>query len=505
MTIPHNPPKNKQLKRRLGDRIRGFLESINTRLIFTSVVVTFITVWTPVHVGSNIRQVTTHFEYRARLESFLNTGRQLHNNLKNCVRPQNCDAALEDVKTWILKNEGILDDAEYTIFSVIKQDLENAPLTKKYIKNKVSESMDGLLRLSEIRAHTLQTTNQKLIKKTRAFLIWGGVFLLLGLIFFMVSLWRALIPSLRSLVVATTQVESGDLSYRIPRKFCKGHGELSELSRGFNGMIQALEEDTVKLRELSQAKDDFVATVSHELRTPLTSIKGSLGLILGGVMGPLGKETRDLLEMTSKNTDRLVRLINDVLDIAKIEAGAIKLHFEKHNLFELVQSPVENLVNLAKTKNVELKLTGSVSRLANAPLVVVDRDRFEQIMTNLMSNAIKFSPEFSTVTIEVKDNLDHISVHIFDKGPGILPEDQNRLFQKFSQIKKNGDYRTQAGSGLGLAITKALVEEHQGSIHVVSIPGQGSEFWFALPWNGWERAASDTKDLKAIKDFKDVA
>lgn len=146
-------------------------------------------------------------------------------------------------------------------------------------------------------------------------------------------------------------------------------------------MILAFKEKTEKLKELNQVKSDFVSTVSHELRTPLTAIRGSIGVILGGVTGPLDSpEMVDMLKITQKNTDRLIRLINDVLDIAKIEAGAIKLNFDKVSLDETIQYAIQGVEGFARTHKVDLTYEPG----ALNPMVVMDKDRIVQVITNLL-------------------------------------------------------------------------------------------------------------------------
>ncbi len=252
--------------------------------------------------------------------------------------------------------------------------------------------------------------------------------------------------------------------------------EVGHLQATFNSMAQRVLVQMQELQALDKAKSDFLSIASHELRTPLTSIKGSLSLLRAGVTGQLTEPTNHLLQIAEIETDRLIRLINDLLDLTKIEARKLPLNPQWEDITELVESTFQGLQGLAETSLVSLELKNPTAIEA-----YVDKDRIHQVLTNLLSNAIKYSPEGGRVSVQMDVSpQEELIISVTDQGQGIAPEDQDLIFQKFRQATgpKNPLVK---GTGLGLAIARALVEEHQGEIGVKSGPGQGSSFFFTLP------------------------
>lgn len=234
--------------------------------------------------------------------------------------------------------------------------------------------------------------------------------------------------------------------------------------------------DITERKKLDRMKNEFVSAVSHELRTPLTSIIGSLGLILSGHSGNVSSDSKKLLEIALRNSDRLLGLINDILDLDKIESGTIDFKIEKHDLKDLINIAIENNRPFADQFKVEIQYSPSREPLP----VQVDGNRLLQAMTNLLSNAIKFSPpgEKIIVSTEVKDNK--VRFNIIDHGPGIPLAFHERIFQRFAQVDSS-DKRQRGGTGLGLNISKMIIETFGGSINFVSEEGQGATFYFDLP------------------------
>jgi PAS domain S-box-containing protein len=227
-------------------------------------------------------------------------------------------------------------------------------------------------------------------------------------------------------------------------------------------------------KTIDQMKSEFISIASHELRTPMTAIKGSVDLILGGCVGEIGGEVRELLEVAQTGCDRMIRLVNDFLDLSKIEAGQIKLNLAPLDLTNPVQRSLQSLKSLAAQDQITLRLEGP----ANLPLVKGDRDRLEQVITNLISNAIKYSPAEAEVRISLSAEAGWVSCTVHDQGCGIEDKDLDRIFGKFQQV---GSPQRGGGTGLGLAISHALVTEHKGKIWVESGVGVGSRFVFSLP------------------------
>ncbi len=234
--------------------------------------------------------------------------------------------------------------------------------------------------------------------------------------------------------------------------------------------------DITKETEVDRMKSEFIATVSHELRTPMTSIKGSLGLVLGGVAGDLPADAKDLLSIAQNNTDRLIRLINDILDISRIEAGKMEIKRAPIASMDAIHRAVQELEGFAHQRDITIVTEGP----EELPRVMADGDRLQQVLVNLISNAIKFSPPSTEVKVRAFLEHGYVHVQVIDRGPGIAPDQQTAIFEKFHRID-NAASRKTGGTGLGLAICKAIVEEHGGQIWVESEMGEGSTFSFTMP------------------------
>ncbi|QRN94898.1 response regulator [Archangium violaceum] len=234
--------------------------------------------------------------------------------------------------------------------------------------------------------------------------------------------------------------------------------------------------DITERKEVERLKNEFVSTVSHELRTPLTSIRGSLGLLEGGVLGELPSQAQDMVRIARTNTERLIRLINDILDLEKMESGKLELKLQPVEVSEVLEATFSGVQAMADTARVNL-----CAEAAGAGTVRADRDRLIQVLTNLVSNAIKFSPADSRVEVRAaRDARGLVRFSVVDQGPGIPPDKRARLFGKFQQLDSS-DTRSKGGTGLGLAISQAIVEQHGGRIEVLCEPGQGATFTFSLP------------------------
>jgi len=233
--------------------------------------------------------------------------------------------------------------------------------------------------------------------------------------------------------------------------------------------------DITERREVERMKNEFVSTVSHELRTPLTSIRGSLGLLEGGILGELPTQAQDMVRIARTNTERLIRLINDILDLEKIESGKLELKLQSVEAAEVIDATFSGVRGMADAARVRLRADA-----VGAGPVRADRDRLIQVLTNLVSNAIKFSPPDSEVRVRAaRDARGQVRFSVVDQGPGIPLDQRGRLFGKFQQLDSS-DTRTKGGTGLGLAISQAIVEQHGGRIEVHSEPGQGATFTFSL-------------------------
>lgn len=233
--------------------------------------------------------------------------------------------------------------------------------------------------------------------------------------------------------------------------------------------------DISQRKEVERLKDEFVSTVSHELRTPLTSIRGSLGLLAGGVFGVLPPAAVPILEIANTNCERLVRLINDILDIEKIEAGKMEFRMKPVHLAPLLESAIEASRGYAESMGVRLVLEETVRDAR----VSADSDRILQVMANLLSNAVKFSPSPSTVEVSLRRHEGRLRVSVRDHGSGIPEAFRARIFQKFAQAD-GSNTRKKGGTGLGLSICKIIMERMSGTIGFDSDLGVGATFYIEL-------------------------
>ncbi len=242
----------------------------------------------------------------------------------------------------------------------------------------------------------------------------------------------------------------------------------------------SLATDITELKRIDRLKTEFVSTVSHELRTPLTSIRGSLGLVAGGIAGKLPDAAMKLIDIAKNNCERLIRLINDILDIEKIESGKMQLDLQPMALKPLLVQAIAANEGYGLANKVSLALHCDDPALQ----VKAEADRLTQVVTNLLSNALKFSPAGGTVEVHVAKAGLGVRVEVRDHGPGIPEEFRTRIFQKFSQADSS-DTRLKGGTGLGLNISRALVERMGGSIGFETRLGEGTTFFFELPlWAG---------------------
>lgn len=260
-------------------------------------------------------------------------------------------------------------------------------------------------------------------------------------------------------------------------------------------LYREIKETNIKLEKLEKIKSDFISIVSHELRTPLTSIKNSVDIVLSGKAGALPQNVDKFLAMAKRNIGCLAEIINDLLDISKIEAGKMDFNFEALNINSVIENVSASLAGLAKEKELALEVACS----EDLPLINGDSKRLEQVLTNLVSNAIKFTENGKKITItsslcnaaDINRNNafeaeleklsgNYVLVSVRDEGIGIAENDILRAFDKFAQIE-NSLSRKVGGTGLGLPIAKQLLEKHNGMIWCESELGKGSEFIFALP------------------------
>jgi len=238
-----------------------------------------------------------------------------------------------------------------------------------------------------------------------------------------------------------------------------------------NGKV--LEQTVARLKEVERLKNGFLSTVSHELRTPLTSIRGSLGLLASGAVGALSGEVLEIVAVAERNAVRLMALINDILDLERLDTGTIELQFAPVPVASILRRAMESLPASQQ------RHAFTVEAPAVSPVMWADADRIVQVVVNLLSNAVKFSPPGGVVTIGVAQGESWVEFRVTDRGRGVPVAYHRAIFERFRQVETS-DAREKGGTGLGLAICKSIIAQHGGTIGVESEEGRGSTFWFRV-------------------------
>jgi signal transduction histidine kinase len=241
-------------------------------------------------------------------------------------------------------------------------------------------------------------------------------------------------------------------------------------------MAAALKEADQRRAAVEKLKQEFLGMVTHDLRTPLTSVRAALTILGTGAYGQLNENGQETLEDADANVVRLINLINDLLDIDKLESGKFQLDIDEIALASVVQRSISAVEGYARQQQVEI-----VSAVDDTGLIYADGDRLVQVLVNLLSNAVKFSRAGQVVTLRAHPiSENEYQFAVIDEGRGVPPEVKDKIFRRFEQATIE-DSKVLGGSGLGLAICKAIVEEHKGTIGVDSVVGKGSTFWFRIP------------------------
>jgi PAS domain S-box-containing protein len=288
-------------------------------------------------------------------------------------------------------------------------------------------------------------------------------------------------------------------------RYCDVRGKVIEFE-GQRCMV-GIFRDVTERRQVEGMKDQFVSMVSHELRTPLTSIRASLGLLTSGVIGALPEKGQRMLDIAVTNTDRLVRLINDILDSERLASGKTPMEKKQCSTAQLVKQASDVMKPMAEKAGISLSVESQDAALW------ADPDRIVQALTNLISNAIKFSPKGGKICVAAECKENQMLFKIQDEGQGIPPNKLGLLFERFQQLDSS-DARERGGSGLGLSISRGIIEQHNGKIWVESTVGKGSTFFFTLPLLQEVQAplqpeattgAPSTRKVLIIEDDPDLA
>jgi len=303
------------------------------------------------------------------------------------------------------------------------------------------------------------------------------VMLFLASLTFMVfmTLYRSIARPVEELSEKMQKLIDGDFEARVRSPARRSRNEIGSLLSNFNRMVERIQTMITELRQLDQLKSEFISTVSHELRTPLTSIGGYVKLIRAGDAGPVTDTQTEFLSIVETNVDRLTSLINDVLDVERMESGKLRLLREPQDLRSVLRECRDSLLLMAQQKGLELRL----KLPETVGPVMGERSRLIQIFNNLISNAIKYTNS-GFVEIELEPKSFAAVVRVRDSGIGMSTKEQEQLFEKFYRTD-SGLASREKGTGLGLVITRGLVEAHGGTISVESETSQGSVFTVSLP------------------------
>lgn len=271
-------------------------------------------------------------------------------------------------------------------------------------------------------------------------------------------------------------------------------------TEAYQKAIRELTHANIRLRHLDKAKDEFISIASHELRNPMAIIKGNINMVLAGDDGPVNDEVKDVLTDVMVAVERQIRLVNELLDVSRIEAGVINFNLSPEiHLDQTAQLLAASLRSVAQ--NIELKVNNLQNPL---PTVQADHDKVSQVLINLVTNAMKFTDRGS-ITIETKQKGDYVITCVIDTGKGIPKGEQEHLFKKFSKVSSPSPGTISAGSGLGLYISKKYIEKMGGDIWLEkSEPGAGSNFCFSLPISGSKRAKEVTEEISSLQPIKDL-
>lgn len=355
----------------------------------------------------------------------------------------------------------------------IKYLQSRSPYSPQYYAEEKEKASNSIIeQLEKLKIYIQQNTNDKIGRlyeagreARRMAMMMTGVFLLLGIsISFFIN--RSITQPISILMDKTRDIARGDFKENLN---LSSPPELAALASAFNLMCS-------KLNELDKIKSDFFSTMAHELRTPLSSIKMGISLFVEGREGPITESQKELLLLLKGENDRLITLINSLLDLAKMEAGMMAYRFEQKNLTPLIDQVVKEIGPIIETKKIILE-SKSTERL---PIVKIDGERILQALRNIVGNAIKFTPEGGRVSVLARTVDQGVEVSVSDTGPGIPEESLATIFEKFKQARPKGTYKNK-GTGLGLAIAKQIITSHGGKIWAESKLGQGSTFFVVLP------------------------
>ena len=400
---------------------------------------------------------------------FLKFRREFHQYLEKATSiadsPQSIEF-LNAAKEHYQRYESLVDEE-------VKQLKAPQGYSPKWYQQRKEKAADGVIgELEKLGSYSQQNVydkikrlNQTGAESRRVIMVMTGVFLILGILN---SLFinRSITQPISIMKKKTREIAKGNFEGNLD---LSSSPEIEELAAAFNLMCN-------KLKDLDKMKSDFFSSMSHELRTPLTSIKEGVGLLREGVGGVLTDKQKRLLHILAMETDRLIGLVNSLLDLSKMEAGMMTYRFEPGALSALVDRAMMEIGPIVESKKIAVEKRVNES----LPRIRMDSERILQALRNLIGNAVKFTPEGGRVRVSALLVNRNVEVSVSDTGPGIPEENLSKIFDKFQQASPSGSYPMK-GTGLGLAIVKHIISSHGGKIWAESKSGQGSTFIFVLP------------------------
>ena len=316
------------------------------------------------------------------------------------------------------------------------------------------------------------TSEQAILNNFQMVILATMIFYILIFIGVAIFASRKISKPIKRLFFATKQIEKGNFKTRIK---IETDDELEQLGNAFNKTAEALEKMDKEHKQLEHAKTEFLSITSHELRSPMTPMRAQLQMILGEYFGKINPKQRESLDIVLRNTERLDRIIQDFLEISRIEAARLKFKFIKTSLNKPIESLLKEMDGFMPEKKIKL-----VSHIDNLPIIEVDPDRVMQVLRNLINNAKKFSPDRAEIIVTAKQKKSRIEFSVSDQGVGLSKDDKRRVFEPFYQADQTM-YNKQKGNGLGLAICRGIVESQNGKIWIESEKKKGSIFHFTIP------------------------
>lgn len=368
------------------------------------------------------------------------------------------------------------------IMDAVKKALENEDLSTVFTLGVIMQTGHGPLnKISDILEELtlLEQPNQqlerdaKLVRQKVQSLLIGSVAFNAIVVLLLLRVFHQNTISRLSVLVDNTRrfAESKELKPRLV-----GNDELAALDLVFHEMVGAARAARQREAELIEMKQQVMAMVSHDLRSPLTALQATLTMLNNGQYGSLSELGQQRVQTSDESLKRLIRMINDLLDLEKLEAGKMVLDLQVIPIVVLLTRSVEAVEQLATEKEVQIQYPEDTELEVKA-----DADRLIQVLVNLLSNAIKYSPESGTISIECSATKSEVEVRVTDQGPGVPEDCRERIFERYKQVESSTAHKGKGGTGLGLAICKLIMEMHQGTIGVTSHAQGGSTFWFKIP------------------------